>query len=87
MKTKIKATSNMTLRYALTQQLYYSISFKVATDPKNFISDPAGSYPDPDPLTQGTFFSLVKRYSNILVHNFWLNSFVSKKVEKKTAQT
>ena len=32
------------------------VDTKAATDPKNWIRDPAGSDPDPDPLTNGTFF-------------------------------
>ena len=28
---------------------------KAATDPKNWIRDPAGSDPDPDPLVHGTY--------------------------------
>ena len=50
------------------------ISTKAATDPKNWIRDPAGSDPDPDPdpLAHGTFFHWPKIPQNVsfLAHFF-----------------
>ena len=35
---------------------FICVHIKAAPDPKNWIRDPAGSDPDPDPLTLRTFF-------------------------------
>ena len=48
-KKKIERRQNLVV-YA-----YTSTTAKAATDPKNWIRDPAGSDPDPDPLTHGTY--------------------------------
>ena len=42
-----------------------SAEIKAATDPKNWIRDPAGSDPDPDPLTHGTSFHKSKIPQNV----------------------
>ena len=48
---------------------------KAATDPTNWIRDPAGSDPDPDPLTNGTFFHQPKNTQNAKFVVLFLSKF------------
>ena len=61
------ALGPQTMGSALRPQNTLIDQTKAATDPKNWIRDPAGSDPDPDPdpLTHGTFFHWPKIPQNV----------------------
>ena len=57
----------------------YSVTAKAATDPKNWIRDPAGSDPDPDPLTHDAFFQWPKRPQNVSFLACFFCNFLNKR--------
>ena len=56
-KQQVLVCNTIKLIYFVVQKsLSITVCTKAATDPKNWIRDPVGTDPDPDPLTNGAIF-------------------------------